>query len=208
MDDTNALSNLELTSTLDPLGFPLTWSTITSFFTRCGKKLHEDEIGIEEVVMCLEAELRKPDSEKKKLDADSERQCNACDVRCWATWGGSHFGDLNKLDFSHTSEDWRVVKKTSSWYPLRMWPSQCSHTKSDTTVWVDRSVRKLAGYRERGAWGDLETTNSRVWRNVTNSTDRAHLCRLASVGFQVCFPLLSIYLYALYLSSGSCWGEI
>jgi len=99
MDDTNTFSNLELTSTLDPLGFPLTRSTITSFFTRCGKKPHEDEIGIEQVVMCLEAELGKPDGKKKRLDAD-ERQCNACDVRFWATWGGSRFGDLNKLDFS------------------------------------------------------------------------------------------------------------
>ena len=35
-----------------------------------GKKPHEDEISMEQAVMCLEAELGRPDSENKRLDAD------------------------------------------------------------------------------------------------------------------------------------------
>jgi phosphatidylserine decarboxylase len=70
MDDTNAMSHLELTSMLDSLESTLTRSTIASFFTRYGENSHEDEISIEQAVMCLEAELGRPDSEKKRLDMD------------------------------------------------------------------------------------------------------------------------------------------
>jgi phosphatidylserine decarboxylase len=49
--DTGALSNLELTSMLDSLESTLTRSTVASFFTRYGKKPHEDEISMERAVM-------------------------------------------------------------------------------------------------------------------------------------------------------------
>jgi len=55
---------------LDSLGSTLTRSTVASFFTHYSKKPHEDEISMEQAVMCLEAELGRPDSEKKRLDAD------------------------------------------------------------------------------------------------------------------------------------------
>ncbi|KAF8957740.1 phosphatidylserine decarboxylase-domain-containing protein [Flammula alnicola] len=69
-DDTGRLSHLELTSMLDSLGSTLTRSTVSTFFTRYGKKAHEDEITVEQAVQCLETELGRPDSEKKRVDAD------------------------------------------------------------------------------------------------------------------------------------------
>ncbi|KIM40811.1 hypothetical protein M413DRAFT_446183 [Hebeloma cylindrosporum] len=103
-DDTNALSNLELTSMLDSLGSTLTRSTIASFFTRYGKKPHEDEISIEQAVMCLEAELGRPDSEKKRLDADdamNDSSISATPVMFVAGQRGEEVPlDLDKLDFS------------------------------------------------------------------------------------------------------------
>ena len=50
---------------LDSLGSTITRSTIASLFMRYGKKPHEEEISIEQVVMRLEPELGGPDSEKK-----------------------------------------------------------------------------------------------------------------------------------------------
>ena len=64
------MSHLELTSMLDSLGSTLTRSTVSSFFTRFGKKAHHDDITIDQAIQCLEAELGRPDSEKKRLDDD------------------------------------------------------------------------------------------------------------------------------------------
>ena len=69
-DDTNTMSRLELTSMLDSLGSTLTRSTVSSFFTRFDKKAHHDDITIDQAIQCLEAELGRPESEKKRLDAD------------------------------------------------------------------------------------------------------------------------------------------
>jgi len=69
-DDTKTMSHLELTSMLDSLGSTLTRSTISSFFTRFDKKAHHDDITIDQAIHCLEAELGRPDSEKKRLDVD------------------------------------------------------------------------------------------------------------------------------------------
>ena len=69
-DDTNTMSHLELTSMLDSLGSTLTRSTVSSFFTRFDKKAHHDDITIDQAIQCLETELGRPESEKKRLDAD------------------------------------------------------------------------------------------------------------------------------------------
>jgi len=55
----------------------LTHSTIASFFTRYGKKSREDEISIVQAVMCLEAELGRPDIKKKRLDANDTMDSSA-----------------------------------------------------------------------------------------------------------------------------------
>ena len=89
---------------LDSLGSTLTRSTIASFFTRFGKKPHEDEISIEQAVMCLEAELGRPDSERKRLDADdamNDSSVSATPVMFVAGQRGEEVPlDLDKLDFS------------------------------------------------------------------------------------------------------------
>ena len=70
---------------------------IASFFTRYGKNLHEDEISIEQAIMCLETELGRPDSEKKRLDTDNtmhDSSVSATPVMfaARAAWQGSTLG--------------------------------------------------------------------------------------------------------------------
>ena len=55
---------------LDSLGSTLTRTTMSSFFTRFDKKALHDDITIDQAIQCLEAELGRPESEKKRLDAD------------------------------------------------------------------------------------------------------------------------------------------
>ena len=69
-DDTHALSHLEIASMLDSLGSTLSTQTIDSFFHRYGKRPAEDELTIPEAIMCLENELCRPRSERKRLNTD------------------------------------------------------------------------------------------------------------------------------------------
>jgi phosphatidylserine decarboxylase len=55
---------------LDSLGSTLSLATIDAFFIRYGKKPREDHLTFAEAVQCLENELGKPESEKKRLDLD------------------------------------------------------------------------------------------------------------------------------------------
>ena len=75
-DDTGAISQLELTSMLDSLGSTLTRSTIESFFVRYGKNSEEDELSMDEAIQCLETELCRPLSEKKRVDVGEGQQAN------------------------------------------------------------------------------------------------------------------------------------
>lgn len=65
-DDTGTFSRLEITSMLDSLGSTLTRETIDNFFLSRGKTL-DDELSMEETILSLEAELRRPQSEKKEV---------------------------------------------------------------------------------------------------------------------------------------------
>ncbi|KZP03508.1 hypothetical protein FIBSPDRAFT_915298 [Athelia psychrophila] len=69
-EDTGLLSHLELTSMLDSLGSTLSAETISSFFTRNGKKAPEDELTMDEAVLCLETEVGRPREEKKRISPD------------------------------------------------------------------------------------------------------------------------------------------
>lgn len=69
-DDTHTLSHLEITSMLDSLGSTLSTQTIDSFFLRYGKRPAEDELSIPEAIMCLENELCRPRSERKRLNTE------------------------------------------------------------------------------------------------------------------------------------------
>ena len=61
------LSQVELFSMLDSLGSTLTKDTLDSFFTRHGKTV-DDELTVEEVVICLEEEVRKPREQRHHVD--------------------------------------------------------------------------------------------------------------------------------------------
>lgn len=104
-DDTGAISQLELTSMLDSLGSTLTRSTIESFFVRYGKNSEEDELTMDEAIQCLETELCRPLSEKKRVDV-SEGGQNVNDVRTAPVWsvvdylGQELHMALEELDFS------------------------------------------------------------------------------------------------------------
>lgn len=102
-DDTGSLSHVEITSMLDSLGSTLTRSTVNGFFERFGKKPHEDELRLEEVIQCLETELGRPDSEKKRVDvedpADSSTSVLATPVLMVADGVGRPL-ELDQMDFS------------------------------------------------------------------------------------------------------------
>lgn len=96
------ISHLELTSMLDSLGSTLTRSTVNSFFTRHGKKPHEDDLTVAEAIQCLETELGRPDSEKKRLDADDslpDTSVSATPIMMAADGKGQELA-LDQLDFS------------------------------------------------------------------------------------------------------------
>lgn len=55
---------------LDSLGSTLSSQTIDSFFLKYGKRPIEDELTVPEAVMCLENELCRPRSERKRLNTE------------------------------------------------------------------------------------------------------------------------------------------
>lgn len=66
-DGTDAISYTELTTMLDCLNSTLTTSTLESYFTRFGKSPEDDELSFDQVIQCLEAELKKSESEKNTV---------------------------------------------------------------------------------------------------------------------------------------------
>lgn len=66
-DETNTMSHVEITSMLDSLGSTLSRSTIDGFFIRHSKPPLTGELTMEEAVACLEREVSRPVSQKKRL---------------------------------------------------------------------------------------------------------------------------------------------
>ncbi|KAI0311126.1 phosphatidylserine decarboxylase-domain-containing protein [Amylostereum chailletii] len=68
-DDTGTISHLELTSLLDSLGSTLSAGTISGFWERYNKQIEvDDELTYAEIIRCLEEEIYRPNSEKKRID--------------------------------------------------------------------------------------------------------------------------------------------
>ncbi|KAF7299266.1 Phosphatidylserine decarboxylase proenzyme 2 [Mycena indigotica] len=67
-DDTATLSHVEITSMLDSLGSTLSPSTIDGFFTRFGKDPRQEDLTMEEAIICLELEVCRPENERKRVD--------------------------------------------------------------------------------------------------------------------------------------------
>jgi len=74
IDESGSFSHIEIFSMLDSLGSTLSKETISSFFTRFNKSENE-ELSMDEVVLCLEAEVTKP-KEEKRLVHDSSASAN------------------------------------------------------------------------------------------------------------------------------------
>lgn len=68
-DDTGTISLVELTTMLDSLSSTLTRQTLEGYFTSFNKTL-SDELTIEQVIICLEHEIRKSAEEKNPVDLD------------------------------------------------------------------------------------------------------------------------------------------
>lgn len=66
-DDTLTITHLELTSMLDSLGSTLSTETIDSFYTRWNKNPQTGELTFPETIQCLETEICRPTSERKRL---------------------------------------------------------------------------------------------------------------------------------------------
>ncbi|KAN0126296.1 Phosphatidylserine decarboxylase domain containing protein [Lactarius tabidus] len=66
-DDTRTITHLELTSMLDSLGSTLSTETIDSFYTRWNKNPQTDELTFPETIQCLETEICKPNSERRRV---------------------------------------------------------------------------------------------------------------------------------------------
>ncbi|BGP50687.1 phosphatidylserine decarboxylase [Rhodotorula kratochvilovae] len=75
LDANGTLSQVELFSMLDSLGSTLTKDTLDSFFTRHGKTV-DDELTVEEVVICLEEEVRKPKEQRHHVDTSADTGMN------------------------------------------------------------------------------------------------------------------------------------
>jgi phosphatidylserine decarboxylase len=116
-NDTGTLSHIELTSMLNSLGSTLSAETVNSF-TRNGKKPVEDELTVDEAIRCLEMQVGRPLSEKKRVVVPAEEGGSILDSSTSGTQGGMGIvrslstqapAQLGKLDFSgppmHLLED-------------------------------------------------------------------------------------------------------
>ncbi|KAI0749177.1 phosphatidylserine decarboxylase-domain-containing protein [Daedaleopsis nitida] len=106
-DDTGTISHLELTSMLDSLGSTLSPETVNSFWARFGKRPHDDVLTVHEVVQCLETELCRPASEKKRIRPDESVIETSAPVTPAITGGMETQRNVNfdKLDFSGMSSN-------------------------------------------------------------------------------------------------------
>ncbi|EGO24192.1 hypothetical protein SERLADRAFT_361384 [Serpula lacrymans var. lacrymans S7.9] len=109
--DTGTLSHLELTSMLDSLGSTLSSQTIDSFFIRHGKMPHEDEITIAEAIQCLETELGRPNSEKKRVNIEDNLPDSSVPVTPFSYSYGTN--GTNSRQQSYSSSD--VEDSPGSW---------------------------------------------------------------------------------------------
>ena len=88
---------------LDSLGSTLSRTTVDSFFTRHNKNPYDGELTYAEVIQCLEEELDRPDSEKKRIELDeSDPNSNVPATPSVITESESAFMkmSLGELDFS------------------------------------------------------------------------------------------------------------
>ncbi|GAA5985204.1 hypothetical protein JCM10908_002568 [Rhodotorula pacifica] len=99
VNESGRMSYVELFSMLDSLGSTLCKDTIESFFTRFDKTL-ADELTLDEVVLCLEDEVRKPTEQKRHIDENA----NSGSETPSGPGGGPSAGDFVDPDTSKPSQ--------------------------------------------------------------------------------------------------------
>lgn len=72
IDGNESISHLELTSMLDSLGSTLSRDTIDGFFTRFKVDPRQGDISFEQAILCLEEEVHRPVSERKRVSTDDQ----------------------------------------------------------------------------------------------------------------------------------------
>jgi phosphatidylserine decarboxylase len=87
---------------LDSLGSTLTGSTVDSFFTRFGKDPRCDDLTVEEAIRCLETEVLRPQSERRRVDEDSGAGTGTGALATPAPGAGAGAGELRlgEMDFA------------------------------------------------------------------------------------------------------------
>ena len=100
-DEDGTFNRLEITSMLDSLGSTLSRETIDSFFSRFGKSPTEGHITTNEAIQCLETELCRPPSEKKRINPEDGLDTSAPVTPSMTAAGEPQVAlNLDKLDFS------------------------------------------------------------------------------------------------------------
>ncbi|KWU41255.1 hypothetical protein RHOSPDRAFT_23357 [Rhodotorula sp. JG-1b] len=100
VNESGRMSYVELFSMLDSLGSTLCKDTIESFFTRFNKT-PDDELTLDEVVLCLEDEVRKPTEQKRHIIEDS---ANSGTDTPLGPGGGPSAGDFVDPDASEPKQ--------------------------------------------------------------------------------------------------------
>ena len=99
---------------LDSLGSTLSQATIDSFFIRNGKKPYEDHLTFAQAVQCLENELGKPDSEKKRIDLDGSDPSTMSGTPNVMTESESRFMKISIGDLDFSGPGLRLEDRDSS----------------------------------------------------------------------------------------------
>ncbi|KAF7793754.1 hypothetical protein EIP86_004873 [Pleurotus ostreatoroseus] len=125
-DDSGTFNRLEISLMLDSLGSTLSRLTVDSFFTRFDKDV-AGVLSTDEVIQCLETELCRPQSEKKRINLDDSSADTSTPVTP-STMGSLDSPELNldKLDFSGPAGNIPAPESD----PLRK-PSALAHTATE-----------------------------------------------------------------------------
>ncbi|EKM58743.1 uncharacterized protein PHACADRAFT_253246 [Phanerochaete carnosa HHB-10118-sp] len=173
-DDSGTISRLELTSMLDSLGSTLSRETVDSFFIRFGKEPNE-VLTVNETIQCLETELCRPPSEKKRIDVDDTSFDTSAPVTPSVLGSNeTQFGlNLDKLDFSGPPQniptpDPEPLRKPTQPAPQPTAPSQqplhevlgLSRTSSPRSVGFGRQASSSSSSDAEDSSGSISGSGS------------------------------------------------
>jgi phosphatidylserine decarboxylase len=126
---------------LDSLGSTLSTETVDSFFTRYDKNPRTDELTFPEAIQCLETEICRPNSEKKRINS-SENERRERDLGTGTDASSSHTPNLHTPG-THTPP-LRLDSLTFSGPTLHIgWASPVSHPGPQTSHPTEPSQTRI-----------------------------------------------------------------